>query len=75
VRKLPPPASGLQMCIYDGKVYIGAKYNSSDYPEVQDYWFLEITAKFTSQTTPLYILLYLGLLNQCKLLTLFQESL
>ena len=40
VRKLPLPAVGLQMCLTDGKVYIGAKYNSGDYPEVQDYWLL-----------------------------------
>lgn len=40
VRKLPLPAVGLQMCLTDGKVYIGAKYNSGDYPEVQDYWLV-----------------------------------
>lgn len=32
VRKQAPPATGLQMCLYDGRVYIGAKYNGSDYP-------------------------------------------
>jgi hypothetical protein len=32
VRKLTPPAAGLQMCLTDGKVYIGAKYNSTEYP-------------------------------------------
>lgn len=32
VRKLPPPAVGLQMCLTDGRVYIGAKYTSADYP-------------------------------------------
>ena len=53
VRKCTPPAVGLQMCLTDGRVYIGAKYNSSDYPEVQDYWLLEVTAKFTSQTQPM----------------------
>jgi hypothetical protein len=32
VRKLPPPNVGLQMCLTDGKVYIGAKYTNADYP-------------------------------------------
>ena len=34
VRKLLPPHYGLQMCLTDGKIYIGAKYLISDYPEV-----------------------------------------
>lgn len=53
VRKLTLPAVGLQMCLTDGKVYIGAKYNNADYPEVQDYWLLEITAKFNGQNQPM----------------------
>lgn len=53
VRKLPPPAVGLQMCLTDGKIYIGAKYTSPDFPEVQDYWLVQITAKFVSQTQPM----------------------
>jgi hypothetical protein len=32
VRKLLPPAFGLQMCLTDGKVYIGGKYMSADHP-------------------------------------------
>ena len=66
VRKLPLPAVGLQMCLTDGKVYIGAKYNNADYPEVQDYWLLEITAKFNGQNQPMYFLIYPAQLKLCK---------
>ena len=40
VRKCTTPYVGLQMCLTDGRVYIGAKYPSNDYPEVQDYWIV-----------------------------------
>jgi hypothetical protein len=53
VRKLPAPSPGLHMCLTDGKVYIGAKYNGSDYPEIEDYWLLEVTAKFLGQNQPM----------------------
>lgn len=49
----------IQLCLTDGKVYIGARYNSDEFPEVQDYWILKISAKFTGQNQPLYIFLYL----------------
>lgn len=32
VRKLPPPNIGLQMCLTDGKVYIGGKFISNEVP-------------------------------------------
>lgn len=63
VRKLPAPAVGLHMCLTDGRVYIGAKYNGSDCPDIEDYWLVEITAKFNGQTQPMYILPYLALLK------------
>lgn len=68
VRKCTPPQVGLQMCLTDGRVYIGAKYNSPEYPEVQDYWLLEITAKFTSQTQPMYLSPKQESSKQCRLL-------
>ena len=54
------------MCLTDGKVYIGAKYNNADYPEVQDYWLLEITAKFNGQNQPMYFLFYSAPLKLCR---------
>lgn len=41
VRKLPLPAIGLQMCLTNGKVYIGGKYIcATECPELQDYWLV-----------------------------------
>jgi len=54
IKKISPPHVGLELCLTDGKVYIGGRYNGADYPEIQPYWILEITAKCFSQTQPMY---------------------
>lgn len=74
VRKLAPPAVGLQMCLTDGRVYIGAKYNNGDCPEVQDYWLVEITAKFNGQNQPMYVSSYSAPSILCRLSPLTRGS-
>ena len=56
VRKNFNNPSILQLCLTDGKVYIGAKYNLDEFVEVQDYWLVRIQARFISQYQPLYTL-------------------
>jgi hypothetical protein len=63
------------MCLTDGKVYIGAKYTSNDYPEVQDYWLVEITAKFISQTQPMFIINYFRIIKSIQVVNTYPRKL
>lgn len=54
IKRISAPNAGLQLCLTDGKVYIGGRYNGSDYPQIQPYWILQITGRCVSQTQPMY---------------------
>jgi hypothetical protein len=49
------------MCLTDGEVYIGAKYNAPKFFDLENYNIVRVTAQFFDKTQPMYNFIYLEL--------------
>jgi hypothetical protein len=61
LRKQPTNPHILHMCLTDGEVYIGAKYNAPKFFDLENYNIVRVTAQFFDKTQPMYNFIYLEL--------------